>query len=500
VDDEVWTDTMTPSKDSWPREYWAFRFGRLAVQLPRVIEQAYIHDSLPIDEPAVEDKADHPRDKFPSVDRVFADIEEALINLRDNGPSNLKTAAEDAFKAFDEFKRLILHALADGDAGVVANHFSFLQDECLPRRGQSFDDSVLREFLAKFRGDQKPTNPEKLGRGRPKKTISKEAESQFPLLSDAWNRFTKTIETVSKRLNKSVVLYNMGKALEEASNAQHLKSMTSRHDKSNNEFYRELSDVVEKQLELLASLGVETADLAWNVSSERDFGTRLRLTLEELEEQLVSFEWKNDPNAVAITEFRSMKSLSWDEVSISLEETDATTIDPCIVIEARCVSVKKRASELGFFTEHGRPATRLVTLAKFCRAEGFVTWPDTRANETVKKRLEDEENDLQVFQRTDEEDDREESGGDEDTLEGVEGDREPVSRARSKPPIEKHHAHLFRNHLKDLLGIDEDPFYPYDRPEGETVGRRSQLGKTLPPRQVKGYKLKCMCSYQRGPR
>ena len=163
---------MTPSKDSRPREYWAFRFGRLAVQLPRVIEQAYIHDSLPIDEPAVEDKADHPRDKFPSVDRVFADIEEALINLRDNGPSNLKTAAEDAFKAFDEFKRLILHALVDGDSVVVANHFSFLQDECLPRRGQSFDDSVLREFLATFRGDQKPTNPEKLGRGRPKKTIN----------------------------------------------------------------------------------------------------------------------------------------------------------------------------------------------------------------------------------------------------------------------------------------------------------------------------------------
>ena len=335
MDDEVWTDTMTPSKDSRPREYWAFRFGRLAVQLPRVIEQAYIHDSLPIDEPAVEDKADHPRDKFPSVDRVFADIEEALINLRDNGPSNLKTAAEDAFKAFDEFKRLILHALVDGDSVVVANHFSFLQDECLPRRGQSFDDSVLREFLAKFRGDEIPAKSRKRRPGRPRKPIATPKESQLPLTSNAWKNFNKKIQVVSKRLDKSVVFYNLGKALEKASNAQHLKSMTSRHDKSNNEFYRELSDVVEKQLELLASLGVETADLAWNVSSERDFGTRLRLTLEELEEQLVSFEWKNDPNAVAITEFRSMESLSWDEVSISLEETDATTIDPCIVIEAR---------------------------------------------------------------------------------------------------------------------------------------------------------------------
>jgi hypothetical protein len=246
-------------------------------------------------------------------------------------------------------------------------------------------------------------------------------------------------------------------------------------------------------------LGVETADLAWNVSSERDFGTRLRLTLEELEEQLVSFEWKNDPNAVSMPVFKYMESLSWDEVSISLEEPDATT-DPWIVIQARGGFVKKRASELGFFTQRGYPAKRLHTLSKFCRAEGFVTWPDTRANETVKKRLEDEENDPQVLQRTDEEDDREESGGDEDTLEGVEGDREPVSRARSNPPIEKHHAPGLGNHLKDLLGIDEDPFYPYDRPEGETVERRSESGKKLPPRQVKGYKLKCVCSIKRGPR
>jgi hypothetical protein len=279
----------------------------------------------------------------------------------------------------------------------------------------------------------------------------------------------------------------------------HNWSRTSRHDKSNNEFYRELSDVVEKQLELLASLGVETADLAWNVSSERDFGTRLRLTLEELEEQLVSFEWKNDPNAVSMPVFKYMESLSWDEVSISLEEPDATT-DPWIVIQARGVLVKKRASELGFFTQRGYPAKRLHTLAKFCRAEGFVTWPDTRANETVKKRLEDEENDPQVLQRTDEEDDREESGGDEDTLEGVEGEQETVSQVRLKSPVEKHQVHLFRNHLKDLLGIDEDPFYPYARPAGETVERRSESGKKLPPRQVKGYKLKCMCSMKRGPR
>lgn len=483
---------MTPSKDSCPREYWAFRFGRLAVQLPRVIEQAYIHDSLPIDEPAVEDKPDHPRDKFPSVDRVFADIEEALINLRDNGPSNLKKSAVDALKAFDEFKRLILHALADGDAEVVANHFSFLQDECLPRRGQSFDDSALREFLAIFRGDDKPPRLEKLKPGRPRKPVATPKESQLPLTSNAWNNFNNKIQAVSKRLNKFVVLYNLGKALEEASDPQHLKSMTAQHDKANNEFYRELSDVVEESLELLASLGVETADLAWNVSSERDFGTRLRLTLEELEEQLVSFEWKNDPSDVAVPEFKSMKSLSWEEVSIAIEKPDAT-IDPWIVIKARGVSVKKRASELGFFTEHGKPATRLTTLAKFCRSKGFIRWSDSKATVNVRKRLEDAENDIQVSERIDREGYREELGGDEDTLESIEGESEVASRARLTPPVEKHQVHLIRKHLNGLLGIDEDPFYPYHRPEGETVERRSQSGKQLPPRQLKGFKLKCSC-------
>lgn len=436
-------DTMAPSKDNRSREYWAFGLGRLIAQLPVVIEETYLIDSFPLVKPSSDsEKPTHLRDEFSRFDHIVAEIEATLVQLRDDGPSNLKAAADASLKAFGEVTKLMMDALENGQAAEAAEFYSELEDICRPWPGTKFDDFALRKFLAGFRGDQKPTNPKKLGRGRPKKTISKDVESQFPLLSDVWKRFTKTIETVSKRLNKSVVLYNLGKALEEASNAQHLKSITSQHDKSNNEFYRELSDVVEEQLELLASLGVETADLAWNVSSERDFGTRLRLTLEELEEQLVSFEWKNDPNAVAITEFRSMESLSWDEVSISLEETDATTIDPCIVIEARCVSVKKRASELGFFTEHGRPATRLVTLSKFCREEGFVTWPDTRANETVKKRLADEENDLQVFERTDGEGDEEESGGDEDTLEGVEG--RAIARSMN----------TFRAFLKSDLDVD----------------------------------------------
>jgi hypothetical protein len=492
VDSEAWTDTMAPSKDNRSREYWAFGLGRLIAQLPVVIEETYLIDSFPLVEPSSDsEKPTHLRDEFSRFDHIVAEIEATLVQLRDDGPSNLKAAADASLKAFGEVTKLMMDALGNGQAAEAAEFYSELEDICRPWPGTKFDDFALRKFLAEFRGDQKPTNPEKLGRGRPKKTISKEVESQFPLLSDVWKRFTKTIETVSKRLNKSVVLYNLGKALEEASNAQHLKPITSPHDKSNNEFYRELSDVVEEQLELLASLGVETADLAWNVSSERDFGTRLRLTLDELEEQLVSFEWKHDPNAVAIPEFRSMKSLNWKEVSISLEETN---IDSWIVIQARGVSVNKRASELGFFTKHGKPATRLTTLSTLCRAEGFVTWPDTRANETVKKRLEDEENDLPVFERTDGEGDEEESGGDEDILEGFEGKQEKVSRARLKPPIEKHQVHLFRNHLKDLLGIDEDPFYPYDRPEGETVERRSQSGKKMPPRQLKGFKLKCSCN------
>ena len=151
-----------------------------------------------------------------------------------------------------------------------------------------------------------------------------------------------------------------------------------------------------------------------------------------------------------------MKNLSWEEVAISLETPDATS-DPWIVIQARGVSSRKRSSEFGFFTERGKPATRLFTLAKFCRANGFIYWPDSKATETVSKRLEDEENDLKVFGRTDEEDDREEAGDDDDTLEGVDDKQETVPRVRRKPPVEKHQVQLFRNHLKDLLGIDDDP-------------------------------------------
>ena len=485
---------MAPSKENRSREYWAFRLGRLTAQLPLVIEETYLIDSFPLVKPSFDlEKPTHLRDEYPRFDHIVAEIEVTLSRLKDDGPSNLKAAADASLKAFGEVTNLMMDALENGLAAEVATFYSELQDICVPWPGTKFDDFALRKFLAEFRGDQKPTNPEKSGRGRPKKTISKEADTQLPLLSDTWKRFTGTVETLSKRLNKSVVLYNLGKALEEASNAQHLKSTTSQHDKSNNEFYRELSDVVKEQLGLLASLGVETVDLAWNVSSERDFETRLQQTLEELEKQLVSFEWHNAPNTVSIPEFKSMKNLSWEEVAISLETPDATS-DPWIVIQARGVSSRKRSSEFGFFTERGKPATRLFTLAKFCRANGFIYWPDSKATETVSKRLEDEENDLKVFGRTDEEDDREVAGDDDDTLEGVDDKQETVPRVRRKPPVEKHQVQLFRNHLKDLLGIDDDPFYPYDRPKGETVERRTSSGKKLPSRQLKGFKLKCSCN------
>ncbi len=50
---QAWTDTMaTPNKIEIPREYWAFRLGRLIAQLPRKIEYAFFHGSTPLESTA----------------------------------------------------------------------------------------------------------------------------------------------------------------------------------------------------------------------------------------------------------------------------------------------------------------------------------------------------------------------------------------------------------------------------------------------------------------
>ena len=122
------------NKNSRTREYWAFRLGRLTAQLPRRIEQAYFHDSYQLQTPSIEEPPIHVRDKFPSVDWIIAEFRKTLVELRDNGPSNLRKAAEDALKSFGDFEKLILDSLQNGAATEVAEVFSELQDICQPHR------------------------------------------------------------------------------------------------------------------------------------------------------------------------------------------------------------------------------------------------------------------------------------------------------------------------------------------------------------------------------
>jgi hypothetical protein len=81
VDGEVWTDTMAPFNNNRPREYWAFRLGRLMAQLPRLIEQAYFYDSYRLQTPSIGEPPIHVRDQFPSIDWVIAEVRKTLVGL-----------------------------------------------------------------------------------------------------------------------------------------------------------------------------------------------------------------------------------------------------------------------------------------------------------------------------------------------------------------------------------------------------------------------------------
>ncbi|MDF1845241.1 MAG: hypothetical protein P1U77_27850, partial [Rubripirellula sp.] len=75
----------TPNKIEIPREYWAFRLGRLIAQLPRKIEYAFFHDSAPLESTAYYEPQPHVGDKFSYMERVFSELQETITELRDNG-------------------------------------------------------------------------------------------------------------------------------------------------------------------------------------------------------------------------------------------------------------------------------------------------------------------------------------------------------------------------------------------------------------------------------
>lgn len=77
----------TPNKKEIPREYWAFRLGRVFAQLPRRIEYTFFHHSYRLEAPAHYEPQPHVGDQFSYIDRIFWELQETITDLRDNGPS-----------------------------------------------------------------------------------------------------------------------------------------------------------------------------------------------------------------------------------------------------------------------------------------------------------------------------------------------------------------------------------------------------------------------------
>ena len=432
----------TPNKIEIPREYWAFRLGRLIAQLPRMIEYAFFHDSALIESTAYYEPQPHVGDRFPYMERVFSELQETITELRDNGASNLRKAAEDALKSLKELEELIMDSLQNGASIEVAEHLSELQDICQPQPGAKYDDSPLTDFVAKFRGDEGGRRLEKRGPGRPRKNQDTVSENHFPLRSDSWKNFNKASETLKSRLGKASVFFNVGEALDQSCDKWFLKSKPPHDTKSNSQFNREVRRAVEEQLSIVSDLGVDVTKLPAKDSSGDSFETQLYKSIREIEDQLRCAGSDLTASQDLLPEFRTMKSLTWDEITITIrnerscdellsESNVFAAAESRFSISARSENVVYTATELHLVkaSSPDRAKQSLMTLLKFARCDGQITWGKSK--------------EISMHH-------------------SVEGTISETGRL----PVDKKHIQELRNELIRIFGIDDAPISKYNKKNG----------------------------------
>ncbi|MDB4770774.1 hypothetical protein OAG60_01725 [bacterium] len=478
------TDTVTPLANHWcigpdmmadenrspPREYWAFQLGRLIAQLPRSVEYAFFHDSDQLEPVAYFERQPHLEDQFQYIAWVFSELREAITQLRDNGPSNLRKAAEDALESLKAFEKLIMDSLQNGASAEVVEHFSELHDICLPQQDRKYDDSPLTDFIAKFREDEGERRLENRGRGRPgenqdnvsenqdtvsenqdtvfenQDTVSENqdtvSENHFPFRSGSWKKLNKDLETLQSRLGKHSVFFNVGKKLDNAREKWFLKSKPPHDTKSHTRFNREVRRLVEEQLSVISDLGIDVTKLASKDASDDNFEMQVHTRIKEIEDQLRCGGSDLAAPKESLPEFRTMDSLTWDEVTITIRNTRScdelleesnvlAAAESRFSISARGTNVIYTATELHLVKANspGTAKQSLMTLLKFALFGGKISWVKIK--------------EMSMHH-------------------SVQG----TIPERDRPPVDKKHIQGLCTELERIFGIEEAPIPRYDKKNG----------------------------------
>ena len=400
------------------------------------------------------------------MERVFSELQETVTELRDNGASNLRKAAEDALKSLKEFEELIMDSLQNGASIEVAEHLSELQDICQPQPGKKYDDSTLTDFVAKFRGDEGGRRLEKRGPGRPRKNQDTVSENHFPLRSDSWKKFNKDSETLKSRLGKASVFFNVGETLDHSCEKWFLKSKPPHDTKSNSQFNREVRRSVEELLSVVSDLGIDVTKLPSKDSSDDSFETQLDESIREIEDQLRCAGSDLTDSQDLLPEFRTMKSLTWDEITITIrnerscrelvvdENVEAASESKfCISARGRKVSAAAKDLQLVKATSETKAKKSLMTLLKFALFEGRISWSQVNAERQRKNKMK-RRSDVAV---------EETSGLDSDEDRDIEKRSESDSDKRK---VKAKDIQLLRNELMRIFGINDAPISKYDKKNG----------------------------------
>lgn len=485
---------MTGNKDKYPVEYWAFRLGRLVVRLSREIESAYLVGSCPLGNVS-DDREDRPhvRDEFAVLDQTLASIDKALDGLQKGRQSNLVQAAKDAKEAFRGVVGQVTEGLRNGEAAQLAQHFSDLRELSREFQDEAYEDRPINKFLAKFRGKATSSTPTKRGRGRPRKELPKADEIRSPFEREVWKRFTKCVDKLVSRFGHAAAFFNFGNTLEGGCEAFRIKESAEAEGSSWNEVIRDMSRDIEKQLSQLSDAGVQSPRLTWDAKRDLDIETRLRQTIDEIEEGLKTFEGRERQRSVVIAALASLPDLRWEEVTIEVRSPDEAgfaTNNVTVVFSARRIQVERTLQDLGFLKRGGQHKKILETLMLFAKHRGAIDWPKARASEERgRKKLEDEDNPdlISLFDPVSDEDedlvDDEHELEDEDDFEKGYYAKQ-VSMAPPKPTVKKEHVSKLRNHLKMLMDTDLDPFKEYRKSSRQQKNAFESNG---------GYQLKCDC-------
>ena len=498
---------MTTPKESYPNEYWAFRLGRVTVELEREIVETLLH-GWPVEGDPAEYPKRHIGDRYPQIEKKWLEIQICLREIGAGGQSNVATAVEDALKLWTKCRKAVYEAIVSAPLYEIEEARSNIIEE------YRFDGDFgpYLELISCLRG-MEPTKIR--GRGRPRKTDSQPGTFTSPFSIAEWTGFQKHVEKVANRLSQSGSFYRISKSLHGLCNSDDFRinrhttsqpataetvkeeSPSDSLEISNLELLTRLEKWARDQIDVLSEMGVKTEHFAVEQSSFEAFYENLEAGLRSVEESLKSYDKRERFDSAVLPEFHSMEQLRWEEATIRVkipEENPFVENNTMVEIRARGVSVYRKASELGFASAQGKPLKLFETLFKFSKENGCIQWSDSKRYTPQRKIIDDEENNYvpSLVESEEKENDykpnldgSEDSEGDD--LESNNFDHSERNRgAPLKPDVDKKQVSLLRKHLKSLMGIDDDPFYPHNRHDRKS----RQLGMS-----GKRYEMKCTCLY-----